>query len=120
MGSLVMLGTTFLVCLLGMPLQAAVSAEGLNGLTVSVDSNGAYDIVLATPAWHFGGDIGSPLRNLAQADGSDALGPYSEVAFDYTADAPRHASIRAYAGRQAGSPPSSIWRQRPTLRRSPC
>ncbi len=91
----------FLVCLFATPLQAAVSAQGLNGLTVSVNSSGAYDILFAAPAWRFGGDIGSPLSNLTQAAGSDALGPYAEVTFDYALDAPRHAGIRVYSNRQA-------------------
>src|SRR6476469_3781618 len=93
--------STFLVCLLATPLQAAISAVTANGSSVSVNSNGSYDIVFAAPAWRFGGNIGSPLSNLSQATGSDNLGSYSEVSFDYLTAAPRHASIRAYANRQA-------------------
>ena len=78
------------------PVVNAASIGGPNGLTVTVDANGAYSVVVPGPAWVFGGSIGAPLSNLQTASGGDTLGTYSEVSFDFLAGAPRHASIRAY------------------------
>ncbi len=74
---------------------AAVSIAGTNGFTVSVDPSGAYDLT-APNGWHFTGNIGQPFRNLDTTTGIDANGHYTEIAFDFQTDAPRHAAIRAY------------------------
>jgi hypothetical protein len=76
--------------------HAATTILGAPGLTVSVAPSGSYSVQIANPAWHFGGDIGHPLSNLAAADGTDAVGSYSQISFDFQTDAPRHAAIRAY------------------------
>jgi hypothetical protein len=41
------------------------------------------------------------LANLAPASGTDAVGTYSEIAFDFQTDAPRHGAIRTWWNRQA-------------------
>ena len=80
--------------------MGAVNISGVN-LTVSVDPSGAYDLTLLSPAWHFTGNIGQPLKNLAITTGADAVGNYSEIGFDFQSDAPRHAAIRCYGSRAA-------------------
>ena len=80
------------------PLQAATTTiQGAQGLVVSVDSSGTYDITVSYPAWRFAGTIGHALTNVIVASGLDAVGPFSEIDFDFTAAIARHASIRAYA-----------------------
>jgi hypothetical protein len=90
-----------LLLLLGRLSPAATTIAGAAGLTVSVDSSGSYDITLPDPQWHFGGNLGGSLTNLAVAPGSDAAGNYTEISFDFQTDAPRHAAIRAYGNHQA-------------------
>src|SRR5271165_5165137 len=86
--SLIALGF-FSLALLVAPIQAATTStttiQGAHGLVVSVDANGAYDVFVSNPAWHFGGTIGHALSNVAVASGLDGVGPYSEISFDFTA-----------------------------------
>src|ERR1017187_9282106 len=75
----------------------AVSIGGNAGLTVTVSSNGSYEIVVPNPAWRFAGSIGGSPSNLAVQSGIDATGgAYSEISFDFCTDAQRHAAIRTY------------------------
>jgi hypothetical protein len=74
---------------------AAVSIAGTNGFSVSVEPSGSYDVI-SPNGWHFSGNIGQPLSNLASTTGIDANGHFSEIGFDFQTDAPRHAAIRAY------------------------
>jgi hypothetical protein len=80
---------------------AATTIAGAAGLTVSVDSSGSYDITLPDPQWHFGGNLGTALKNISAAPSVDAVGNYSEISFDFQTDAPRHGAIRAYGNHQA-------------------
>jgi hypothetical protein len=81
--------------------RAAVSIPGAAGLQVTVDPSGSYDIALSNPAWDFGGDLGYPLSNLTVTSGADGAGSYSEIGFDFEADAPRHGAIRSYWNKRA-------------------
>jgi hypothetical protein len=88
--------------LFGAAFARAVTIAGPSGLTVSVSADGSYAISLPNPAWQFSGTIGSPLMNLAITSGTDnAGGAFSEIAFDFYTDAPRHAAIREYSGSPA-------------------
>jgi hypothetical protein len=90
-----------LILSLAASLQAVTTIQGARGLTVSVDPSGSYDVTFAAPAWRFGGEIGLPLANLRVSNGSDGIGAYAEIAFDYALDTTRHAGIRAYQDRPA-------------------
>jgi hypothetical protein len=90
-----------LLVTIGNALGAVTSISGANGLTVSVNSLGSYSILVESPAWQFGGNIGVPLANVTAQQGADAMGPYAEIVFDYSLDAPRHAGIRAYLNHMA-------------------
>ncbi|MBV9504622.1 MAG: hypothetical protein JO323_06400 [Acidobacteriia bacterium] len=93
---------TLSVCGSWMAASASgATIAGTPGLTVSVDPGGAYDISAANPGWHFHGAIGYALSNLSIAASADTVGHYSEISFDFTSDAPRHAAIRAYGNRAA-------------------
>jgi hypothetical protein len=68
-------------------------------LTVTVTSAGAYTITVQSPAWKFGGRIGHPLSNIAVKSGSDGVGSYQEIDFNYvdSNSANRGGGIRAYS-----------------------
>jgi hypothetical protein len=83
--------------LLGPPVFAATTIAGAGGITAAVDPGGSYDVWVAKPGWHFGGNIGSPLSNIGAAMSGDAIGMYSEIAFDFQTDSPRHGAVRVYA-----------------------
>jgi len=92
----------FLLLLSISPLCAAsATISGADGLTVNVQSSGVYTINLTNPAWRFSGQTGFPLSNLYTAVGSDAMGPYQEITFDFQSDAPHHAAIRAWFNQMA-------------------
>ena len=73
-----------------------MSIGGADGLTVALESGGGYTISVPKLSWTFAGNLGAAAANVQVANGSDRLGPYSEVAFDFVTDATRHASIRTY------------------------
>jgi hypothetical protein len=80
----------------------AVSIGGNAGLTVTISSDGSYQIAVPNPAWQFAGSIGGSPSNLAVASGIDATGgAYSEISFDFRTDAQRHAAIRTYVASPA-------------------
>ena len=62
-------------------------------LDVSVDPSGRYEVRLHSPGWSFGGDVGRPITNIAEADGQDALGGFHQVDFDH---ATQSSEIRVY------------------------
>jgi hypothetical protein len=68
----------------------------LTGISVTVDSNGAYTITVQRPAWAFGGNVGQPLTDIAVATGTDAIGDYQELSFGYVEGWRRQGAIRSY------------------------
>jgi hypothetical protein len=74
---------------------------GAQGLVVSVDVSGNYEIDMPNPAWHFAGTVEHPVSNVSVTSGLDGVGPFNEVAFDFTATVVRHGAIRTYANRTA-------------------
>jgi hypothetical protein len=85
------------IAFLALPAVSAVTSGGSGSLTVSVEPNGAYSVSVPGLSWTFSGNIGYPLLNIAVGSGSDALGAYNEIAFDFQSDAARHATIRSYS-----------------------
>src|SRR5258708_3798967 len=90
-------GSCATLLLIAATAARAISISGQGGLTVAVSPDGSYSVSVPDPAWRFAGSIGSPLSNLATQSGADGIGgAYSEIAFDFFTDAPRHAAIRSY------------------------
>ena len=85
------------IALPGTSVFGATTVAGAGGITAAVDPGGSYDVWVANPGWHFGGNIGVPLSNVGAITGADAVGPYSEISFDFQTDATRHGGVRAYA-----------------------
>src|SRR6185369_14150475 len=60
-------------------------------------NSGNYQITSQNPPWTFSGNLGSPIRNFKTAAGSDPIGPYNELTFEWQADQiPLKGSIRTY------------------------
>src|ERR1700757_272934 len=81
--------------LLAAPLLGA-TIGGAGGLVVSVDPGGTYSIAGPDTGWRFEGNAGAPLSNVATVLGTDSVGGYAEISFDFQIDAARHAAIRSY------------------------
>ena len=91
----------FLSCCLLFSLPSFAATISGAGVTVSVDPGGLYTVSATDIDWSFAGNIGYPLANLAVAYGTDAVGPYTEISFDFQSDASRHAAIRSYVNQRA-------------------
>lgn len=67
-------------------------------VTINVTAKGGYTIVSQSPAWTFGGNVGQSLTNITVDTGSDGIGSYQEVDFNYVDknSASRGGGIRAY------------------------
>jgi hypothetical protein len=75
----------------------STTVAGFGGLTVTVSPSGSYAVSVGSPEWTFAGNVGVPLSRLTTDSGNDAAGGlYTEIAFDFVTDAPRHAAIRTY------------------------
>lgn len=66
------------------------------GLSLIVGSNGVYSVSFVSPAWTFTGDLAQGLMDRTINSGTDSIGAYSEIAFNYTSAVPHAASIRIY------------------------
>src|SRR5260370_24558579 len=65
-----------------------------SGLRVSLAPDGAYRVTASKYGWTFGGAIGRPVQNITVSDGSDGVGSFIEITFDY--DTLRYSGIRLY------------------------
>jgi len=85
----------------GVKAATTISSRCSN-ITVTVDSHGAYSVTAQGPQWVFAGDIGRPLANITVNWGSDNIGDYEEIDFNFTVDAPTAGGELQAASRQAG------------------
>src|SRR6266853_4691642 len=82
------------------PADAQLTINGFDGLTASLSANGTYFVSISNPVWQLSGTTGSRPSNSRIGTGTDNLGDYQELAFDYSADTSnRSDSIRAYGKR---------------------
>lgn len=68
------------------------------GLSAQVDADsGVYRIDSAKPAWSFAGSLNVRLQHVATSDGSDELGQYRQIAFDWqSGPGPMSGWVRVY------------------------
>ncbi|MDP9001295.1 MAG: hypothetical protein M3O46_14430 [Myxococcota bacterium] len=66
------------------------------GTTASIDATGKYTIVFQKPAWTFGGSLGVAPTQVMNATGSDGVGAYHEVTFNYSDTSAKTGAIRTY------------------------
>ena len=77
--------------------SAQLIAEGKSGVRASVSSNGSWSVYVPNPSWNFTGQLGAGTRSLRNNRGTDQLGAFEEVAFEYSVgSSSRSASIRVY------------------------
>jgi len=79
-------------------LAASQGITGPGGATVTVDdSSGTYLVALTNPPWELSGNLQQPLQNLKKVGGSDGIGKYTELTFDWPSPVATSAVIRAYS-----------------------
>ena len=78
---------------------ASITGGGTNTITVTVSSSGSYQIVTSNPSWTFGGQVGFPLTNVVTNTGTDGVGSYQEIDFNYQASVARSSGIRLYGSK---------------------
>lgn len=66
-------------------------------MRVSVFPDGRYRVTAAPFGWSFSGSVGQALNNISVADGTDAVGAWHEISFEY--DPSRSSAIRVYDGK---------------------
>ena len=76
-------------------LPGAIIVTNSTGASVVIGSNGIYQVSFTSPAWVFMGAV-SNLANRAADSGTDAIGSYSEITFNYTSAVGHAAGIRIY------------------------
>jgi hypothetical protein len=64
------------------PASAQLTINGYNGLTASISSN-TYSLSIPHAGWLLAGTLGSLALNSRIGSGSDNLGSYQELAFNY-------------------------------------
>ena len=82
------------VTLTQLPFPVAITNS--IGVSVVVGSNGVYLVNFVTPAWTFTGNLAQGLTNRTINTGTDNIGSYSEITFNYTSAVPHTAGIRLY------------------------
>jgi hypothetical protein len=81
-------------------VSAQLTISGFNNLSASFSASGAYSVTLPVTGWQIGGNLPSRPSNARIATGTDNIGAWQEIAFDYaTGSSNRSASIRTYTAR---------------------
>jgi hypothetical protein len=89
-----------LVCAFSLPVNGQLTINGFSGLTTTLSPAGVFLVNIPGPRWQFLGTLGNQPFNSRIGTGTDNLGPYQELAFDYSiGKSNRSGSIRTYAGR---------------------
>jgi hypothetical protein len=80
--------------------QAQLSVGGYQGLSVSVSPSGTFSVSLPASGGNWGGSTGAKVSNSHIVSGTNGLGSYQQIAFNYSAGASsRSASISVYQNR---------------------
>jgi hypothetical protein len=79
---------------------AQLTIGGYRGLSATLNSTGAWSIMAPVSGWQFSGAVGGTVLAPRINAGTDRLGTYQELSFDYiAANSSRTGSIRAYSER---------------------
>jgi len=85
------------VLLISAPIEAATISEAASGLTLSVSPDGTYQINVPNSAWTFAGKVSGPPGQLQQGTGTDGVGAYDEITFQFAdGGTAKQAGIRVY------------------------
>jgi hypothetical protein len=75
----------------------SVSVKSAAGITAQLDeASGRYEIRTRRPDWKFAGDLGQSARNVVVANGTDRLGAYQEIRFNWQTNVLLAGGIRIY------------------------
>jgi hypothetical protein len=94
-----LLGTVLLTLFLsGVHASASAISAPNNGLSVWVDeTTGNYKVITSNPTWTFAGQFDVPITNVVVNRGSDSVGTFQQIAFDWqSAQSPMRGQIRLY------------------------
>ncbi|HEY7087696.1 MAG TPA: hypothetical protein VH518_06370, partial [Tepidisphaeraceae bacterium] len=79
---------------------AATLSIDAGGASASVDdAGGAYRVSLSDLHFDFAGSVAKPLRDVRKASGTDKIGEFAELSFDWDEENPITGTIRTYAKR---------------------
>jgi hypothetical protein len=90
---------------LGLLLPALVAAKSVRvesaaGIRAQFDDvSGRYEITARQPGWNFAGELGRPAQNVVVQNGSDRIGAYQEIRFNWRTNVLLAGSIRVYDAR---------------------
>jgi len=72
------------------------TVQSSSGIDASLDTCGAYQVSVASLAWVFSGNLGQTPSNIVVNTGTDRVGAYSEIDFNYSQRGQRTGGIRVY------------------------
>jgi len=75
---------------------STTEADSSAGIDASLDSCGAYQIIVPSLSWTFGGNLGQTPTDIVVNTGGDGVGAYTEINFNYSQGGQRTGSIRVY------------------------
>lgn len=75
---------------------AAQKISSDTGISALVSADGAYQVTASAFGWTFRGSTGQALTNMASSNGSDGIGSWTDIEFDYGLS--RTSTIRLYNG----------------------
>jgi hypothetical protein len=87
-------GDAKLTVLAGSPPSQLTISNSM-GLAVTISANGNYTITSISPAWTFGGGVGT-LSNPYTNSGADNIGAYTEIGFGFSNSVAQLGGIRLY------------------------
>src|SRR6187402_750427 len=91
----------FLLTIIISALSLSISAQSKTNINVQVDpKTGNYSISASSLEWTMSGSIGQPLKNLKKNRGSDSIGDYNALSFEWEGNYRYIGSIRWYAASQ--------------------
>ncbi len=79
--------------------DATTISESATGMQASLYPDGTYVINVQDPAWTFGGGLSRPPQQVHQGTGTDGVGAYDEITFQFVDGAPMQGGLRLYQQR---------------------
>src|SRR5436309_3556317 len=94
-------GLTFIYFFIFSPTTHAATRElKTDTVTFTVDDQtGNYSVVRASPAQTWSGTVGASIKHIMQGEGSDNLGGFKTIEFEFQSDVPLGAEIHVYKDR---------------------
>jgi hypothetical protein len=91
-----MIRLLFVSILLSVGAFATTIAESATGMRASLYPDGTYVIYVQDPPWTFGGSLSGAPQQVQQKGGTDSIGAYDEITFQFADGTPTQGGIRLY------------------------